>query len=174
VVPYQPFVEALRPCVRTASTAALRSTVPLGLAELGRILPELAVSFPSGDALRSDPDAERFRLLEAVNGVLELVAGARGVLLVIDDLHWAGKPTLVMLQHVLRRGSTRPVQVVATYRDTELTPTHPLADTLASLRRDDVVVRVALHGFDEQGVEALLHAWAGHDPPPEFSHAVYE
>jgi hypothetical protein len=50
------------------------------------------------------------------------------VLLVLDDLQWAAKPTLLLLRHVLR--STEPIHLfaVATYRDTELGLTHPLCE----------------------------------------------
>ena len=58
------------------------------------------------------------------------------VLLVLDDLHWAGKTTLSLLRHLLRGAEGARLLVVGTYRDTELARTHPLAATLADLRRD--------------------------------------
>ena len=173
VVPYQPFVEALGPFVDSCTVEELRAAVPTGLSELARLIPRLAVSFPTIEPLRPEPEAERYRLFESVGALLDFAAGSVGVVAVLDDLHWADKPTLVLLQHVLRRSSSNAVQVVGTYRDTELEPSHPLADMLATLRRDDAVMRVALHGLDESGVAALLGAWAGHDPPPEFVHAVF-
>ena len=74
-------------------------------------------------------------------------------MLVLDDVHWAAKPTLLMLRHVLRSGTPSRLLIVATYRDTDLDRTHPLADLLADLRRVPEVERLALEGLDRTGVE---------------------
>jgi class 3 adenylate cyclase/tetratricopeptide (TPR) repeat protein len=173
VVPYQPFVEAVRPLVQAVSGDELRAAVPVGLPELGRLVPELGADFPVSDSLRPEPEAERYRLFEAFGALLDLAAGSAGTLVVLDDLHWADQPTLVLLAHLLRRPTAAIVQVLGTYRDTELAPTHPLAGMLGALRRDDGVSRVALHGLDADGVAALLRAWAGHDVQPDFVTAVF-
>ena len=53
--------------------------------------------------------------------------------------------------------------VLATYRDTDLDRTHPLADVLADLRRQPGVDRLDLEGLDEAEVMALMETAAGHD-----------
>ena len=53
-------------------------------------------------ATRADPDTERYALFDAVTQLLVAAAAESPVLLVIDDLHWAGKTTLPLLRHVLR------------------------------------------------------------------------
>ena len=58
------------------------------------------------------------------------------VILVLDDIHWADKPSLLLLRHILRAGTPMRLLVLATYRDTDLDRTHPLADVLADLRRE--------------------------------------
>ena len=51
-----------------------------------------------------------------------------------------------------------------TFRDSELTPEHPLTDTLATLRRaDGPVTRLALGGLDEYELRELLHAVSGQE-----------
>ena len=58
------------------------------------------------------------------------------LVLVLDDLHWADKPSLLLLRHLLRSVTPIRVLVFATYRDTDLDRSHPLADVLGDLRRE--------------------------------------
>jgi hypothetical protein len=78
------------------------------------------------------------------------------MLVVLDDLHAAAKPALMLLRHVLRGLDGSRLLLVATYRDTELGRTGSLADTLADLRGVRGVERVSLSGLDVQGLGALL------------------
>ncbi|NIS36705.1 MAG: hypothetical protein GWN79_27190, partial [Actinobacteria bacterium] len=75
-------------------------------------------------------------LFEAVADLLEGMTQRASVVMVIDDLHWADKPSLLMLRHLLRRPATTRLLILATYRDTDLDRSHPLADVLADLRRE--------------------------------------
>jgi predicted ATPase len=96
-----------------------------------------------------DPEAERDGLFEAVVSLFAAASRARPLVLVLDDLQWAAKPTLLMLRHLLRSREPTRVLVIGTYRDTELDRSHPLAEMLANLRRDTVEVeRLRLRGLD--------------------------
>ena len=112
--------------------------------------------------MSSDSDTERYLLYLAVAGLLEHVAAAHSLVLVLDDLQWADKPSLQMLRYVVSNTTTAPILIVATLRDTELTPAHPLFDVLAALRREEGVSRVNLAGLDGAGVLAFIEASAGH------------
>ena len=118
-------------------------------AELVRLVPEIADRVPDLPApLRSDPETERYQLFNAYVGLLEDVAGDAPVVLVLDDLHWATRPTLQLLRHVVRSKAASPVLVIGTYRDTEVDDDHPLAEALADLHRSDAVERVDLIGLE--------------------------
>src|SRR5205807_2291585 len=78
-----------------------------------------------------------------------------------DDIHWAAKPTLLLLRHLVRSEGEVPLLIVGTYRDTELGRGHPLAEVLADLRREPGVERVALIGLTEGEVGAFVEAAAG-------------
>src|SRR5262249_55445947 len=77
------------------------------------------------------------------------------VVVVLDDLHWAAAPTLLLLKHLIRAGEPFPLLLLGTYRDTELDRRHPLAEMLAELRRNPRVTRVALHGLERDAVAQL-------------------
>jgi class 3 adenylate cyclase/tetratricopeptide (TPR) repeat protein len=175
--PFEPFAEALGRYTSTVSAQRLRVELgPLG-GELTRLLPELAdrVAGLAGP-LRAEPDAERHRLFEAVTDLLAASSDNDPLVLVLDDLHWADKPSLLLLRHVLRSATPSRVLILATYRDTDLDRSHPLADLLGDLRRERGVTRLDLMGLDAKGVEQLMESAAGHDlsgPGLELARAVH-
>lgn len=167
--PYQPFAEALRslaPCMGVDRLRGLR-----GVEALLSLAPGLADVVP--DLVRpahSDPDTERYALFDAVVALLETASTSAPVLLVLDDLHWAAKPTLLLLRHLLRFGDHARVQIVGTYRSTDLDRAHPLAAMLADLHRDGTANRLTLGGLDEDDVTTYV-AEAGYDDE-ELAHAL--
>ena len=151
---YQPFVEALQQLVSCGPSAA-----PWGrhAGELVRLVPDLTLTIPGLDPpLQSDPETERYRLFDAVSAWLGALSSASGVVLVLDDLQWAEKPTLLLVRHLIRSAEPMRLLVIATYRDTDLDRTHPLAEVLADLRREPGVELLALGGLDVDGVSELL------------------
>ncbi len=163
-VPFEPFAEALRHYTHVVPPERLRAELgPLG-GELTRVLPELAGRVPGLAApIVADPETERHRLFEAVCDLLSEMSHAAPVVLVLDDIHWADKPSLLLLRHLLRAATPMRLLVLATYRDTDLDRTHPLSDVLAQLRREPGVTRLDLVGLDQSEVVALLESAAGHD-----------
>jgi class 3 adenylate cyclase len=160
-VSYQPFVEALAHVVGHAPDAELTSLLGPGAGELCRLAPELAQRLPGLAPTSSDPETERYLLFEAIAAWLEAQSQLAPTLLVLDDLHWAAEPTLLMLRHVLGSDRNLNLLVVGTYRDTEVDRTHPLGALLAHLRRTDGVDRIALRGLDDEGVADLVERASG-------------
>src|SRR5262249_18464039 len=117
--PYQPFAEALRslaPCLGEGRLRGLR-----GADALLSLVPGLTDVLPDLTApTHADPDTERYALFDAVVALLEVASAGAPVVLVLDDLHWAAKPTLLLLRHLLRFGEQTRVQIVGTYRSTDL------------------------------------------------------
>lgn len=159
--PYQPFAEALRSLLPRMGSERLRGlrgieALLLLVPDLPDILPELAAP------PRADPDTERYALFDAVVAVMGAVSASTPVILVLDDLHWAAKPTLLLLRHLLRFGEHARVQIIGTYRSTDLDRSHPLAAMLADLNRDGIASRLQLGGLERNDVTAYLAA-AGYD-----------
>ncbi len=153
-VPFQPFVEALS---QMASSSPTAESLGRHGGELVRLVPELARIVPGLEPpLRADPETERYRLFDAVASWLGTISAETGLLLVLDDLHWAEKPTLLLLRHLVRSAEPMRMLIVCNYRDTELDRTHPLADVLADLRAEPSVERLALAGLDIGGVLEML------------------
>ena len=93
--------------------------------------------------------------------MLQACAAARPALLVLDDLHWADRATLLLLRHLGRMLEPVPLLVLGTYRDTEVDAGHPLAAALGDLRRDHPLVTVSLGGLADDEVADLVRAADG-------------
>ena len=100
---YWPWVQSLRAYVRDAETAALRAQLGAGAAELAQILPELRELFPTCPSrLALEPEAARFRLFDATAEFLRNASASRPIVLVLDDLHAADAPSLLLLRFLAR------------------------------------------------------------------------
>ena len=162
-VPYRPFVDALRHFVVNATDDWLAGFDAQRLSELARLVPEINDRCPDLPPPRAtDPDGDRYLLFGAVASLLAEASRIEPLVLILDDLHWADRPTLHLLRHVVSAPLGR-VLVIGTYRDVELSPTHPLTEALGALVREPGLERLSVVGFDRGGVVALLEAAAGHE-----------
>ena len=132
--------------------------------ELSRLARNLTVRSKEAPAPQSsDPETERYLLFNAVAGLLAEVAGTVPLCVVLDDLHWADAQSLGLLKHLLRSSEQSSLQVIVTYRDSDLGKDHPLTAVLADLRSLHGVQRIALHGLGADEVAEIMSAVAGHE-----------
>jgi len=176
LVPYQPFVECLSWYFRHCPEADLRGQLAaISGGELAPFVPELRNRIPDlPSPLQMDAEGQRYRLFEAVAGMLAVASRARPMLLLFDDLHWADRPTLLLLRHVMRSASMASIAIVATYRESELDRTHPLAEMLITLRRERAITRLALRGLKITQVKALVNSVVGPNAPSQLSQMVMD
>ena len=156
-IPFQPFVEALRSWAAEVPAHELSARLPADVGELALLLPELR-RLASVDELAADPETRRYRLFEAIHELLGALSADAPVVLVLDEMQWADGSSIVLLRHLLRRGSGR-VLVLALYRPGES------GRALAELRHVPGAVEVALGGLDVSAVAELVAAPRA-DPAP--------
>lgn len=149
---YWPWSTALRRHVAQAGHAAVAAAAGPFASELARVFPALradraddAPSVPASEC--GESDSARFRLFELVSRFLAAVASPAGLVVVLDDLHWADQPSLRLLEYVAADLADARVLVVATYRDTELRRDHPATTTLSRLAREPVTRRLEVGGL---------------------------
>jgi DNA-binding SARP family transcriptional activator len=173
LVPFQPFLEALGHYVQTAPTDELRTTARVHGAELVRLVPELRRRLPElAASTGGDPDTERYRLFEAVAGLLGDVAEQRPVLIVLDDLHWADRPTLLLLRHLARAPRAAGLSILGAYRITEQ-GNDGFNAALTSLRHERMLKQIEIKGLPERDASKLVGSRVGRTPEAEFLHALY-
>lgn len=165
--PYGPFVEALDRLTRALDTEELRAAIGPGGGDLARLLPELPARVGGLAApVEADPDTERHRLHTAANDLLAVAGRGRPLLLVLEDVHWADTPTLLLLRHLARAGGDARLLLLATFRDTEADVPEGLAELLADLRRSEQVMRLRLGGLSAPEVGELARRASACEPDP--------
>ncbi len=159
-LPYQPWVEVLRHLIDHAP-AALGPVLARHQTSLSRILPQLDSVAPV--ARDEDAEAARYVLYEAVREVLASAASLAPLVVLLDDIQWADGPSLALLRHLISGDEPLSLMVVATFRESEVSSGHPLADLLAWLHRQNGITRLSLRGLDDSELLALMETAAGQD-----------
>jgi DNA-binding CsgD family transcriptional regulator/tetratricopeptide (TPR) repeat protein len=160
--PYGPFVEALEQLAeQEPGVVSEIAEGPRGVT-LSALVPGLAGSVSREREEVPEHSGARFRLHAAVTDVLCAAARERPVVLVLDDLHWAEAPTLLLLRHLARTTADARLLVLATTREVGAEETPDLADALAELHRLDGVVRVRVGGLATDEIEELLRRLRPH------------
>ena len=173
--PYGPVVEALQQLVRQHQQLELASALRAAAPELVRLLPALEDVVGALPARRSaDADAERHRLHSAVADLLTAAGTRAPLLLVVDDVHWADAPTLLLLRHLLRAAADARMLMVATYRDLEADAPSELAETLVDVQRTEGVVRMRLAGLSTTEVAEFVRLAAGVEADADVANALGE
>lgn len=133
---------------------------PKGCRSLGfcRIWP---VGFRWTHRLLAATPTDRFLILEGVARLLALASTSAPVVVVLDDLHWVDAASLQLLRHLVASAIPMAVVVVGTFRESDLSRSHPLTGALADLRREDCVSRLDLLGLEDTEIIDLLEAAAG-------------
>ena len=127
VPPYWPWVQAIRSYVREREPEELRSEMGAGAADIAEVVSEVRERLPGlqpPPALDS-PEQARFRLFDSITAFLKTASHKKPLVLVLDDLHWADTPSLLLLQFLARELSGSRLLLTGTYRDVELNPNPP-------------------------------------------------
>jgi class 3 adenylate cyclase/tetratricopeptide (TPR) repeat protein len=163
LVPYQPFVEAVGHAVEHLPVSTLRKITMSWGGDLAKLVPQIVHRGVAALAPHADPEGERYRLFQGVAAFISGLAATHGAILVMDDLHWAGQPTLALLQHLIRTSQSQPLLVVGTYRDTEVGANHPLTALVADLRREIEVGEITLTGLTIDEIGEIGRGVTGND-----------
>jgi len=171
--PYWPWVELLRACVDSLDNETLVRRAGSGASMLAQILPSLTTRLPGLPPLPLiDREEARFQLFDAVTRFIQLAAGEKPFVAVLDDLHWADEPSLRLLEYVARELPASPLLLVGTYRDVEVRRGHPLGRSLATLVRAAEPRRIALRGLSPASVNDYLQATVGRDVDASLVDAI--
>ena len=152
--PYEGIVEALRyslPFVASLDIDQLRFSL------IAQLVPELAAWRETDTPIPPvDPAREQARLLDAVGTCVAAMARPRPLLLILEDLHWAGADTANAIAILARRLARSPVLIVVTYRDEEVGRAHPVRAIVQELRGEQPVQTIALRPLSEGAVTEIV------------------
>jgi hypothetical protein len=172
--PYWPWVQPVRSLLQDGDRDALRAQMGAGACHLARMVPEVRELFPDLPAAPAlEADEARFQLFDSAARFLKNAAKAQPLVLVLDDLHAADTPSLLLLRFLAGALSDAHLLVVGTYRDTELGPAHPLSSTVAELEREPVSRSLTLGGFSRPDVARFIEMNLARKPRQGLVAAVY-
>lgn len=172
--PYWPWVQAMRAYLRSAGPSEVRAQLGPGAADVAQMLPELGEMVPDlAPPPATDPESARFQLFDSITTFLLNVSRGRGLVVVIDDVHAADLASILLLRFVGKQVREGPLVVIATYRDVELTPDHPLSAALPDLAREPSTLFVELLGLTEASTRTLAEESAGFEPRPALIKALH-
>ena len=172
-LPYLAFVEAMRSYVLAREPDDLKNDLGSGASDVARIVSEVRDRLQVEPSDASDPEQDRYRLMQSVTSFLTNAASVQPLVIVLEDLHDADPGTLDMLTHVSRNLSGARLMIVGTYRDVEVDRSHPLSGTLAELRRAANFSRIPLRGLTPDEVQRMMTSIAGEDVPWSLSETVH-
>jgi DNA-binding SARP family transcriptional activator len=144
-----------------------RIALTAGLEALAGLGPSVAAALPKRVGAHAAPTAE---IMLAVTRFLERVAQRGALVVVLEDLHWADRPSITMLDYAVTTLGGSPVGFVATWRGNQIGD-GTVATGLRSLSRLAGMVRLDIGPLDHPAVVELARSL---DNPlsPEEAEAV--
>ena len=159
---YWPWLQILRACLDSIDPEQRHSILESEVAphigeDIAQIIPELRPMLEprrSASAPKLDPERARFRMFDSVATLLKQFARSKATLFVLDDLHDADQPSLMMLRFVARQLAETGILIVGTHREAEVRQSPALSKLFADLGRD--ARSIPLAGFSEGETAELV------------------
>jgi DNA-binding CsgD family transcriptional regulator/tetratricopeptide (TPR) repeat protein len=148
-MPYRPLAEAVLGTLRPRGDWIDEPRLAAWLPVLAQMVPIPGIR-PAGQTSSAARGEAMLRLLG-------WLGGEHGLLMVLEDLHWADPDTLDVIEYLADNVGREPVLCVGTLRRWPPTPASDLADRLGTRNSASVIELAAL---DEPAVDAIAHACA--------------
>jgi len=169
--PFWPWVQVLR-SISTATRAPSIASSP-GADAVAVLVPD---AVPAGEPRSDDAigtEESRFRLFDGLTRFLVHLGQRQPTVLILDDLHRADLPSVLLLRFLASSLSHSHLLVVGTYRDTDVTAGDPASGPLLALARMPDALNLPLAGLTAAEVGAFMAAVTGSEPEPEFVARVH-
>ncbi|MFB3120316.1 MAG: AAA family ATPase, partial [Stenotrophomonas maltophilia] len=164
----------IRAYVEHASAERLAAEMGPSAADISEIIPEVRAKLPDlGTPPALEPGPARFRLFDSITTFLKNAAQSQPLMLVLDDLHWADRSSLLLLEFMGQEIGNSPLLLVGAHRAVKVSRGHPLSHTLGALVREQLFHRVQLDGLTQQEVWELVERNAGITLTPEAAEVVH-
>ena len=171
---YAPWLEIVRSLLGERPEAEIAEDLGPLAVDLASIYPEIREALPDlGLPPRLEPPHARFRVFEAVTTLLRGASRRQPLVLVLDDLHWADRPSLLLLEFLARELGPARLLVVGTYSELAVGREHLLGVTLSELERDGQLERIRLRGLGSAELSRTIEKTAHIEPPEALVAAVY-
>lgn len=159
-LPFDPLVAPIQALMRSIESGDLNFPQGEDAKESLGLLAQLTAGVvPEGSTVTLPAMAFR-----AVVSALTSACAAGPLVLVLEDLHWAGDSALRGLRHILERTADLPILVLATHRDRPPDVSDPLVQMTSEVLRLPGSHRMALAGLGTEEVRTYLSRQHAGDP----------
>ncbi len=154
--PYQPFKDALSKFLR----------IEREIGEFESVISPSSVS--EGKAQTQQMfDAQRKSVFYGTTKFLESLCEFRPLVLFLDDLQWADKGTLNLLDYMTERLKDKPILIIGTFRPGDVPEDHPLKETMRRMSRKRLYDEIELSPLGGDSIEELIGSLTDLDEIPE-------
>ena len=173
--PYAPVLEAIFDLAKGSAAAevlrCLDAVAPGWLLQLPALIDVDHGSSLINRTLGSTPERMLREALDLFDALAS--AGYGPLVLIIDDLHWADRPTLDLITAVARRRRPASLLVLGTYRHTDLDEGHPLLATVSELTVRGLATHIRLEPLSLESTTELVKRRRADPPPPDAMETLY-
>ena len=162
--PYDPFVAALRPWLRSLPPEDFDRIVGPARSTVLQLIPDLESGSEGEAPIESPTSATQSLLYLQVLGLIERIAADAPTIVALEDLHWSDRSTRDLLRFLARNLTHGRTMLIGTYRTDELNERHPFLTLLAELGRSAPVERFELARFTPGEVRDQIAGILGHAP----------
>lgn len=173
--PYQPLREALKNYLPEVDPARLQQMKPLWLAEVAKLIPELSELVRPPLPLQPE---EQWRLTIALTEFLTALtegagpgAGAKPLLILLDDLHQADESTIRYLHYLAHHLQGKRILLLGTYRTEEMP--RPLEELIGQLQPRGLLERLSLGRLSREEAATLIRQMLNLAGEEEFIEKIY-
>src|SRR3954447_1176963 len=164
---YWHWLQVIRALAAERDDARLAKDLGAGARWVAQIAPEIGErvgATAAGDA--SESEQARFALFDAVAVFLRRVAGDAPLVVLLDDLHTADLPSLLLLAFLARAIGDCPVLVVSTHHDAGPSRGPEVEGVFGELSRFGR--RIEIGGLEPDDLRRLIVHRSGEQPPDDL------
>ena len=166
--PYYPVLEAIGQLCRGSGGAALVQTLSAKAPTWLVQFPDLVVSEQRARLQQEMLGATRDRMLREIGEALETFSSERPLLLLFEDIHWAGPSTVDFISTLARRRGPGKLMLIVTYHPVDITlAQHPMKMVKQDLLLHRLCREIALTPLTEAEVAEYLSIEMAGAPVPE-------
>ncbi|HEX7299260.1 MAG TPA: AAA family ATPase, partial [Solirubrobacteraceae bacterium] len=163
---FWPWVQVVRAVAADRDDGALHSDLGAGARWVAQLAPELRERLDLPEAGDLESEQARFALFDAVTVFLRSASAREPLLLLLDDLHTADLPSLLLLAFLARSLGESRVLAVTTHHEAGPRRGPEVEAVFGELTRFGR--RVPLTGLEDEDLRALVIHRSGADPSEEL------
>ena len=126
------------------------------------------------DALVGSPAEQRFFFFDTATQVLRTLSEEQPHAIVLEDLHWSSRPSLLLLEHLAAEIADQRVLIVVTIREEPRDAEHPVERTRELLQSFEHTHRIALSGWSAPDARRWLRRATGRDIPDPVANGLFD